>query len=292
MPELPEAETIVRGLRPHLPGRTLRSVEVIHDDLIAGGAEGLAELGRGSRFLGVDRRGKNIVVALRTAAGPGNPAPGADASPSAFLVVNLGMSGRLLFRPPGDPSPPPTHPGVRFSIEEGGVLVYHDVRRFGRLELLPPKAFRAWSRSLGPEPLGRSFTARRLARDLAASSSPVRSWLLDQRKVAGVGNIYANEALFLARIHPRTRAANIPEAGARRLHRAIRRVLREAIRARGTTLRDYRTAAGDEGGYGGTLRVYGRKEEPCPRCGAPVERLVFGNRSAFRCPRCQPEAAT
>jgi formamidopyrimidine-DNA glycosylase len=283
MPELPEAETIVRGLRPHLPGRTIRSVEVIHEDLLAGGVEAFSGLRAGTRILGVDRRGKNIVIPV-----------GLDDDQEAafFLVVNLGMSGRLLFRPTGDPSPPPTHPGVRFHLEEGSAMVYHDVRRFGRLELLPPKAFRAWTRSLGPEPLGRSFTARRLARDLAASISPVRSWLLDQRKVAGVGNIYANEALFLARIHPRTRATDIPEPGARRLHRAIRRVLREAIRARGTTLRDYRTAAGDEGSYGGTLRVYGRKEEPCPRCGAPVERLVFGNRSAFRCPRCQPEAAS
>jgi formamidopyrimidine-DNA glycosylase len=309
MPELPEAETIVRGLRPHLPGRTLRSVEVLHDDLIPGGAQGLSDLARGMRFLGVDRRGKNIVVALgapsssggsasAAASAPVSPAPepdplsGAGPPPSAFLVVNLGMSGRLLFRAPGDPSPPPTHPGVRFHLEGGGVLVYHDVRRFGRLELRSPEGLRAWSRSLGPEPLGTSFTARRLTRDLAASVSPVRSWLLDQRRVAGVGNIYANEALFLAGIHPRTRAADIPETGARRLHRAVRRVLREAIRARGTTLRDYRTAAGDEGGYAGTLRVYGREGSPCPRCGAPVERLVFGNRSAFRCPRCQPEVTT
>jgi formamidopyrimidine-DNA glycosylase len=289
MPELPEAETIVRGLRPHLPGRTLRSVEVVHDDLIPGGGPALSGLGRGIQFLGVDRRGKNIVVALGAPPAPGESAPAADRPPSAFLVVNLGMSGRLLFRPPDDPSPSPTHPGVRFHLEGGCVLVYHDVRRFGRLELFSPEGFRAWSRALGPEPLGTRFTARRLTGDLAASVSPVRSWLLDQRKVAGVGNIYANEALFLAGIHPRTRATDIPEAGARRLHRAIRRVLREAIRARGTTLRDYRTAAGDEGGYSGTLRVYGREGRACPRCRAPVERLVFGNRSAFRCPRCQPE---
>jgi formamidopyrimidine-DNA glycosylase len=115
----------------------------------------------------------------------------------------------------------------------------------------------------------------------------VRSWLLDQRNVAGVGNIYANEALWRARIHPRRPANELDRAAARRLHEALRDVLQSAIDAEGTTLRDYRTADGQAGRYAFSLSVYGRDGEPCPRCRAPVERLVFGNRSAFLCPRCQ-----
>jgi len=286
MPELPEAETIVRGLRPHLPGQAIRKVEVLHDDLIRGATSAFVRDLSGGRLEGVERRGKNLVlsVARESEASPG---AGADRR----LVVNLGMSGRLLLLLPGGAGEAPTHPGVRFHLEGGGVLVYHDIRRFGRLEVFDPPAYREWSRGLGPDPLGRGFTSRRLEKDLGASVSPVRSWLLDQRRIAGVGNIYANEALFLARIHPRTPAARISGEGARRLHRALRQVLREAIRARGTTLRDYRTAAGDQGSYGGNLRVYGREGRRCPRCGAPVERIVFGNRSAFLCPRCQPEGS-
>jgi formamidopyrimidine-DNA glycosylase len=282
MPELPEAETIVRGLHPHVPGRRVRRVEVVHRDLIRGSSAEFARRLAGARFRNVARRGKNLVLTL------GRPYAGSGPGPEAgllHLVVNLGMSGRLLLAPERAAS----HPGVLFELDDDRTLIYHDVRRFGRLRLLAPAEYVAWSASLGPEPLSRAFTARRMAEGLAASVSPVRSWLLDQRRVAGVGNIYANEALHLARVHPRAPSSSIPQAGVRRLHRGLRRVLRDAIRARGTTLRDYRTAAGAEGSYEGALRVYGRKGRPCPRCGAPVERLVFGNRSAFLCPRCQPE---
>jgi formamidopyrimidine-DNA glycosylase len=272
MPELPEAETIVRGLRPHLPGRRIREVEVIHRDLIEGEApEFVRDLTRAG-IRAVERRGKNLVLEVRRNGDrPGHGEP----DRLHRLVINLGMSGRLLLLDPGGQADPPSHPGVRFHLVDGGVLVYHDVRRFGRLSLMSADGYRAWSRRLGPEPLSRSFTAGRLADALAASVSPVRSWLLDQRRVAGV--------------HPRTPAREVSGAAVPRLHRALRRVLREAIRARGTTLRDYRTAAGDEGSYSGTLRVYGREGAPCPRCRSPVERTVFGNRSAFLCPRCQPE---
>ncbi|TVR66534.1 MAG: bifunctional DNA-formamidopyrimidine glycosylase/DNA-(apurinic or apyrimidinic site) lyase [Gemmatimonadales bacterium] len=278
MPELPEAETIVRGLREPLEGRRIQSVRVIRPDVVEGPASrfmaGLA--GRGVQQVG--RRGKNVVIRL---------------DDGSRLVVNLGMSGRLLYRPPGDPSPPPTHPVAEMPLVEGegeaaGTLIYHDIRRFGLLRILPARDYRSWSDSLGPEPLDRGFTARYLAQACAASRSPIRSWLLDQQKVAGVGNIYANEAVHRAGIHPRTRALRIPDQRIPRLHRAIRRVLRDAIEARGTTLRDYRTAQGWEGSYAGALRVYGREGEPCPRCGTAVEREVFGNRSAFFCPRCQP----
>jgi formamidopyrimidine-DNA glycosylase len=280
MPELPEAETIARGLRLPLTGRRLSGTKVLHQDVVEGGGEALARGLEGRTVLDVVRRGKNVVLLL-------GPDP-------EHLVVNLGMSGRLLHRESLDASPPPRHPAVRIRVEtpEGapaGTLIYNDPRRFGRLRLLGGAAYRAWSRSLGPEPLSRTFRARELEAALGRSISPVRSWLLDQRRVAGVGNIYANEALFLAGIHPRTPAAAVPAHRIPRLHRALRRVLRDAVAAQGTTLRDYRTANGGEGSYGGALRVYGREGEPCLRCRTPVDRIVFGNRSAFLCPRCQPE---
>jgi len=274
VPELPEAETIVRGLAPVIRERRISSVKVEHADVLDGEADAFSRQLVGRRIEEVGRRGKNIVLVLDS---------------GERLVVNLGMSGRLLHRAPHDDTPPPTHPAVHFELERSTTLVYHDVRRFGRLRVMAAEAYRSWSRSLGPEPLGRAFTGRRLARDLSGSVSPIRSWLLDQRRVVGIGNIYANEALHRARVHPRTPAREIPEKGVVRLHRAVRKVLRDSIQAQGTTLRDYRTARNEEGSYAHHLRVYGRKGEPCPRCGTPVKRIVFGNRSAFYCPQCQPE---
>jgi formamidopyrimidine-DNA glycosylase len=273
MPELPEAETIVRGLAPVLRGARVARVEILRPDVVEGDAGPFAEALEGRSFREVGRRGKNVVLLL---------------DDGGRLVVNLGMSGRLLHRAPGDPGPPPTHPAVRCRLEGGDTLIYHDIRRFGRLRVFGPAEYRRWSAGLGPEPLGKRFTAAGLAGALAASVRPVREWLLDQHRVAGVGNIYANEALHRAGIHPATPAARIPAEAVPGLHRALRRVLREAIRSRGTTLRDYRTARGDPGSYAVRLRVYGREGEPCPRCGTPVERIVLGNRSAFFCPACQP----
>ena len=219
----------------------------------------------------VARRGKNIVVGL---------------TGDGALVVNLGMTGRLLL---AGPSVRSTHPAVRISLDRGPALVFDDVRRFGALEVLKADDWDRRSRNLGPEPLSASYAAGRLHADLGRSSSPIRSWLLDQRRVAGVGNIYANEALHVAGIHPRRAAKSVSESEARALHRGIRRVLRRAIRNRGTTLRDYRDASGAPGQNAVALQVYGRAGEPCLRCSTGIRRLVFGNRSAFYCPNCQPE---
>jgi formamidopyrimidine-DNA glycosylase len=286
MPELPEAETIARGLRRPVVGGVLTGARVLHSDVVDLDPPALALGLTGRRVTSVERRGKNVVIRL---------------DDDARLVVNLGMSGRLLWRAPEDPGPPPTHPAVIFGLRRrttpsasphlgdgGGEIVYHDPRRFGRIQLLSAPAYRGWSRTLGPEPLSAGFTARALAEGLARSRSPVRSWLLDQRRVAGVGNIYASEACHLARIHPRMPALEIDASGTRRLHRALRKVLGDAIEGGGTTLRDYRDAQGWEGAYQHRLRVYGREGEPCMRCGRAIERIVFSNRSAFLCPRCQP----
>ena len=201
------------------------------------------------------------------------------------MVVNLGMTGRLVLARDETRT---THPAVSFTLSAGPLLVYDDVRRFGAVEAIDEAEWALRSRRLGPEPLSSSFTARRLHSDLSRSVSPIRSWLLDQRRVAGVGNIYANEALHLAGIHPQRSASSMTEGEARRLHRAVRRTLRSAVENRGTTLRDYRDATGSPGDNAAHLRVYGRSHEPCLRCSTRICRLVFGGRTAFYCPSCQP----
>ena len=251
----------------------MAEVRVIRPDLLTEPPAEFVRQLRGLAFAEIGRRGKNVVLLF---------------SADTVVVVNLGMTGRVLFRGAGDDTAPPaTHPGVLFNLVGGGLAVYDDARRFGRLRRFSLREWRLWSRTLGPEPLSRSFTARRLAADLGTSVSPVRSWLLDQRRVAGVGNIYANEALYRAGVHPATPARAVPAARVGPLHRAIRSVLKAAIQARGTTLRDYRDATGQQGSFRPLLGVYGREGEPCAKCDATIARTVISNRSAFYCPECQ-----
>ncbi len=272
MPELPEAETIARGLHSVLPGRVIASVTILRDDVVKGPPRGFAAALPGRQFRDVGRRGKNVVFTFED---------------GSRLVINLGMTGRILSGANSGQARRATHPAVHFHLADGGCVTYDDVRRFGLLTLIPRARWRDWSRRLGPEPLARSFTARVLRKTLSRSRAPVRSLLLDQRKIAGVGNIYAVEALWFARIHPATPANVIGERATARLHRSVRRVLRRAIRAGGTTLRNYRNAEGDVGRFGRALHAYGRADEPCVRCRTSIERIVFGGRSAFFCPRCQ-----
>jgi formamidopyrimidine-DNA glycosylase len=274
MPELPEVETIVRQLATVLPNLRIEEVEVLRPDLLREPEGEFAEALTGSRVLAVRRRGKNVVLSL---------------SPAQILVVNLGMTGRLLVSPAGEASPDPTHQGVRFGLNPRGVLYYTDVRRFGHLIRYSPSEWARESVRLGPEPLDGNLTPDRFHENLLRSRAPLRSWLIDQTKIAGIGNIYACEALFLAGLHPRRQADSLSGTEAKHLLREIRTVLREAVKARGTTLRDYRTATGEAGGYGPAMRIYGRENLPCLRCNTLVERIVFGNRSAFLCPSCQPE---
>jgi formamidopyrimidine-DNA glycosylase len=274
MPELPEAETIVRGLRAAVVGARIRRVDVVRPDILRQPRGTVVSLARGMTIHGVGRRGKNVLLLL---------------DEGHVLAVNLGMTGRLL----SFPSAPrgaarPTHPAVIVRFEGGSVLVFDDPRRFGTVEVLDAGGWALRDARMGPEPLDAGFTPARLHRGLQASRSPMRSWLLDQRRIAGVGNIYAAEALYLAGIHPARPAHGVTAAEARDLHRSIRSVLSAAIRQGGTTIRDYRNADGEEGAYGRQLLVYGRDGEPCSRCGTPIERTVFSNRSAFHCPLCQP----
>lgn len=278
MPELPEAETIVRGLRATVVGEVVRRTQVLKVDILREPKARFTRKLRGRRFTDVGRRGKNVLIGLEG---------------DAVIAVNLGMTGRLL----PFPSPPrgrskPTHPAIRFYLSSGGVLVFDDTRRFGTVECLSAVDWAERSARMGPEPLDDRYTSSQLAAALSASRSPVRSWLLDQRRIAGVGNIYACEALFLAGVHPQRPAREVTPKQASALHRSIRVVLRDAIRAGGTTIRDYRNANGEEGQYARRLNVYGRDGESCSRCPASIERVVFGNRSAFYCPTCQRSPQT
>ena len=284
MPELPEVETIVRQLAPALAGRLILRAKVFRPDVLRQSPSLLRRTVAGAEIRSVARRGKNIVLSL-------SPSPAHGTPTSRFLVVNLGMTGRLLL----PPSPPrrwdrPTHVAVAFHLDSGDSLLYADSRRFGRLALFSPEEWATESKRLGPEPLGPSLTPETFHNRLVGSRAPVRSWLLDQRRLAGIGNIYACEALHRAGIHPVRSGASLEPTDSARLLTALQEILRDAIEARGTTLRDYRTASGEEGGFLPSLRAYGREGSPCPGCGSLIVRIAFSGRSAFFCPRCQPES--
>ena len=270
MPELPEVETIVRDLARLLPGAKIRSVEVVKPDLIEGDTpEGFAGKVRGKKIRGVERRAKNIVMDL-----------GGDR-----LLVNLGMTGRLLVTRAEDPDP--SHLGVRLPLDRGRELRYHDVRRFGRLWTMTDAEWRAWDGELGVEPLSDAFSDAWMVEAAGRSKVAVKTWLMDQGRVVGVGNIYASEALFRARVDPRRPANTLSAQELARVRRGVREVLQEAIDFRGTTLLDYRDAGGGEGEFASRLKVYDREGQPCPVCGGPVQRIVQGGRSTFFCPSCQ-----
>ena len=272
MPELPEAETIVRGLAERLPGRCVLRVQVKHANVLAplSAARFRASM-RGRCFAAVQRRGKKIVLML------------AD---GGRLVVSLGMTGRLVLSA-APRSRELSHVAVRFDLDDGQALLYDDVRRFGRLHVHDDESWTGQDAVLGAEPLGEHLSARGFHDLTQRSRTPIRNWLLDQRRIVGVGNIYANEALFRARIAPTRPANSLSRAEAGRLMTELREVLQEAITARGTTISDFRDEQGESGGFAPRLRVYGRAGEPCLKCGSTIERVVLSNRSAFFCPQCQ-----
>jgi formamidopyrimidine-DNA glycosylase len=269
MPELPEVETIVRDLRRLVTGAELRRVSVLRPDLLGAPPIEFATRLEGRSILAVERRAKNILVELDR----------------DLLVINLGMTGRVLVREPGGDDPP--HVGVVFELRDGRRVLYQDVRRFGRLEALTREEWEARERRLGVEPLSPDFTPEWLHRRSRDSRVAVKTWLMDQKHVVGVGNIYASEALFRAGVRPSRPARRLTRPAAARIHAGIVEVLREAIDFRGTTLLDYRDAAGQRGEFALRLRVYDRAGEPCRTCATPIRRIVQGGRSTFFCPRCQ-----
>ncbi|MGD8869206.1 MAG: bifunctional DNA-formamidopyrimidine glycosylase/DNA-(apurinic or apyrimidinic site) lyase [Gemmatimonadales bacterium] len=275
MPELPEAETIARGLNAAIAGLVVARVRVHRNEVVQPMTPtGFRRALSGRRIERVGRRAKWLAAELDS---------------GQRWVTQLRMTGRFTWSPS---APFRREPHLSLSVQlegsiDAGVLRFYDTRRFARTWVLDPDAWAAVDTQLGIEPLSRRFTPNRLSTILARSRAPIRNLLLDQRKVAGIGNIYASEACFLAGIDPRRPARSLSNTEIERLHSGIRSVMRSAISRRGTTLSDYRDVLGGRGDFQNRLEVYGRVGEPCHRCGTEIERIVLAGRSAFCCPACQ-----
>lgn len=308
MPELPEVETVRRGLLPAMEGRIITRAQVNRPDLRWPFPPGMAERLTGARVLSLRRRSKYIL---------------ADLSTQETLLIHLGMSGRMLISPPpvtGEGQgegvthvegvsdvegvtretlgewhhhhpAPAKHDHVILDMEDGTRITFNDARRFGAMDLMPTATADSHPllAQLGPEPLGNAFHEDYLAARLKGRNTPIKSALLDQHIVAGLGNIYVCETLYRARIHPARKAGRIAAPRAAALVPLIRDVLAEAITAGGSSLRDYRQADGELGYFQHSFQVYGREGEPCltPGCTATIRRIVQSGRSSFFCPTCQ-----
>jgi formamidopyrimidine-DNA glycosylase len=285
MPELPEVETIVRDLRPQLTGRVVEAATAAVPGVLRypDPASFSARIA-GRAMARVGRHGKFILIDL---AGPGQ-APPAEAGPDdELLVIHLGMTGRLGLAEPEAEAPPHTH--LRLRLSSGAELRMQDYRRFGRVllgrreELLAARALP----SLGPEPFEGGLSLAELSATLRRSRRAVKALLLDQRAIAGLGNIYCDEACFRAGIRPTAIASRLGPERRRRLFEAIHEALAAAVDLRGTTFDDYRDAFGEKGSNQHALLVYGRAGLPCVRCGRPLARTVVGGRTTVFCPGCQ-----
>jgi formamidopyrimidine-DNA glycosylase len=269
MPELPEVETIVRGLAGKIVGETIDLVEVrLPRVTVAPKNLRFARALAGERITSVRRRGKYAILELAS---------------GRSLVTSFRMTGRLVVARAAGPELPGTHVVLHF--RGGGRLRFSDVRTFGRMRLVSPGE--AWDRELGVEPLSSGFTHEAFTGMLSGRTTPVKALLLDQRRIAGIGNIYACEALWEARIRPSRPAGSLTKAAMHRLRRAIIDVLQRAIEMRGTSVDDYVDADGLQGGFQNDLSVYGRDGRSCRRCGASVVRTVLAQRGTWWCRRCQ-----
>ena len=277
MPELPEVETVRRALARHVTGRTVRSVWLSGLKLRKPVPPRLARNLRGRTVRGVRRHGKFLLV---------------DLDDGARVVAHLGMTGHFTFhaKDPGPPSrlAPHTHALLRF--EDGAALTYEDPRRFGMLDWAPagvPDAEAIGATGAGVDPLAEHIDGDRLRRVFAGCRGPIKHLLLDQKRIAGIGNIYASEALFRAGIAPRRRVHTLRPDERERLAREIHAVIDHAVEHRGTTFSDFRDLDDRPGTYGTSLLVYDREGEPCTRCGTPIKRFVQTGRSTYWCPTCQ-----
>jgi formamidopyrimidine-DNA glycosylase len=284
VPELPEVETVRRGLAPVLVGARIKRAKTLRPDLRFPFPDRFAARLTGRRVQALSRRAKYLVAQL---------------DDGALWITHLGMTGRWSVvgaqRQPGDfyysEPPDPTHTHVTVEMEGGARLEFNDPRRFGYMDLIAADGFDAhpWFKALGPEPLGNSFNAAHLASAFAGKKTSVKAALMDQRVVAGLGNIYVCEALWRAGISPKRLAGKVSAAKLDALTVAVRDVLEEAIRAGGSTLSDYAAVDGAQGGFQHRFAVYDREGEACTKrgCGGTIIRLVQTGRSSFYCARCQ-----
>ena len=282
MPELPEVETVMRGLAPAMQGAVIAQAEVNRPDLRWPFPEHMAERLTGARVLRLRRRSKYILADLDT---------------GETLLIHLGMSGRMLVS--GDPlgqfvhdhPAPEKHDHVVFHMDNGARITFNDPRRFGAMDLMQTAGAETHRllAVLGPEPLGNDFHESHLIDAFRGRMTPVKSALLDQKIVSGLGNIYVCEALYRAKIHPKRKAGRISEPRVAALVPIIRQVLADAIEAGGSSLRDFRQADGELGYFQHSFDVYGRENEPCrtPTCPGVIGRIVQSGRSSFYCAQCQ-----
>jgi formamidopyrimidine-DNA glycosylase len=275
MPELPEVETVVRGLQRVLPGRRIVEVRLGKTDFI----EDPAALGQhlpGRQIASVRRTGKFIVLDL----------VGMNRDAQQFtLLIHLGMTGQIVTCAAAAPIPPHTH--VFFALDDGREMRYTDIRRFGQMRILTVETRDAELGKLGLDPLEATedeFVAKFLGR-----RARLKALLLDQRVLRGMGNIYTDESLFRSRIHPKRLGANLSSDELHKLHRAVREVLTEAIRLRGSSISDYVDADGQRGEFQLRHRVYQREGKKCLRCGEAIQRAIVAGRSSYFCPKCQRE---
>ncbi len=281
MPELPEVESVRRRLAPLLVGRKIERVEITDGRLTRPHDPGVVarEL-EGEVVIAVDRRGKYLIVRFES---------------GSALLIHLRMTGSLRVAA-GDHAragslPDDPHRRAVVRLDDRSDVAYRDVRRFGTWLLLEPGELDPYlATRVGPEPLEGSFRARDLGARLAGRRAPVKAAILDQRTLAGVGNIYADEALWRARIHPLREAGSLEPEELQRLHRGIRTALRQGIARQGSTLRDYALPDGGSGTMQDEFKAYGRGGEPCDRCGTPIEKIRVAGRGTWYCPHCQPFA--
>jgi formamidopyrimidine-DNA glycosylase len=276
MPELPEVESVRRQLEPALVGRRFERVRIDDPRLVRPyePVEVAAEL-EGERVSAVERRGKYLVVRFES---------------GRVLLIHLRMTGSLLHAATGS-LPDDPHRRAVVSLDDDSDVAYRDVRRFGTWLLLEPGEAEPYLRArVGDEPLDALFTAARLGERLAGRRTTLKAALLDQRTLAGIGNIYADEALWRARLNPLRPASGLDRNELRRLHRGIRASLEHGLARQGSTLRDYRLPDGAEGSMQNEFHVYGRRDEPCDRCGTLIVRTQVAGRTTWFCPTCQPES--
>jgi len=267
MPELPEVQTVVNTLLPRVRGRRIRAVRLHRKDILTPSDVDLEASLTGRTVTGIERRGKRIVFSLDS---------------EERFYIHLGMSGRLTIQGAETPLVRHTHLVVELDAPEGCELRFVDPRRFGGVWWLGAELD---GEEMGPEPL--KLRSGQLATRLEKTTRAIKNALLDQTLIAGLGNIYVDESLFAARIHPLTPANKLTQKQVAKLNRAIKATLRRALRHRGSTLRDYRDADGNSGGFQSRHKVYGREDEPCVVCKNPIKRIVLGGRSTHFCAKCQ-----
>jgi len=271
MPELPEVETVRRGLEKLILGKKISNIDIRYPKMIKTDLHEFQKEMPGQVILSMGRRGKYLLFYLS----------------DKVLISHLRMEGKYFYYP--DQVPERKHAHILIHFEDGGTLVYEDVRKFGTMELLAPKLLEAYfvTKKLGPEPTEQDFDLARLKLALKKSKKPIKSHLLDQTLVAGLGNIYVDEVLWRAKIHPFRSSNSLSSQEARKVHDETIKVLGQAVEKGGSTIRTYTNAFGEDGTMQEFHQVYDKAGQACSRCGAIIEKIQLGGRGTHFCPKCQ-----